>query len=389
MIGSPRGRHGFPRRYEGPPSEAEPGRRPGGRRPAGRTGGAGRRPRRSGIAPHPRGDRLSHLRRFVRAQRRDGQVQLSPGTQTWIAPSNAMHQLDLSRCQRGPGWRGSGGQLRSGGTVNQVPTVTRRAEPAPILVGQQGSSDDTAGGAGGARGGGTGGAGAGGGGGSTQIFTQAGALLVAASGGGGGGGRRRRRGPEEQVSGKVDRKRAPRWRGQRRRRGDIVGTRRVGRGERPGRAEARPRPPPHRRPGGPVTHRPAAAAAVATSPAAAAAPTAAVAAARGSATPPSRSRRPTSRATGWGTGTSPSSTRPPLLSRPAAEVGAGRSILPRATATGSAPRTVASSASGAPCSTARRVPPGSTSPSWAWPPPAAGRQRLLAGGLRRRHLRLR
>ena len=86
-----------------------------------------------------------------------------------------------------------------------------------------------------------------------------------------------------------------------------------------------------------------------------------------SATPPSTGPPATS------TSTSPSWAWPPPAT--------GR-------ATGWWPPTAASSASATPPSTAPPATSTSTSPSWAWPP-TPRRPRLLAGGLRRRHLRLR
>ncbi len=65
----------------------------------------------------------------------------------------------------------------------------------------------------------------------------------------------------------------------------------------------------------------------------------------------------------------------------------GMAATPTGTATGWWPPTAASSPSATPCFYGSTGASGSTSPSWAWPP--RRRARLLAGGLRRRHLHLR
>ena len=98
----------------GRPTAESPRSGPGGRRLAGRTGGTDGSGRSGGIAPRPRGDRLPHVRRVLRAQRRDRPVQLPSRSPVLDRPVERHHQLDLCRRQWRPGRRRYGRHLRGG-----------------------------------------------------------------------------------------------------------------------------------------------------------------------------------------------------------------------------------------------------------------------------------
>ncbi len=146
MIRSPFGgaEHHATRGAHARARQAEPGRRgPRGRRLPGRTGGPGRCPGVGGAGValvDRRPDRLPDLRRVLRGQRGDGQVQLQQERADVGRPVQRHHQLDLPRRQRRPGGRRLGRNLRHRRDGQPGPESHRRpvAPGLPGTAGQRG-----------------------------------------------------------------------------------------------------------------------------------------------------------------------------------------------------------------------------------------------------------